>query len=159
MLIKNIWGTLSHDSAPHFCHTGNRPRAHSRIICYTAKMSDTPDSIGVPPPVKTVTEKPVADDVLRQILHELKIINHRERWRTASGFVHTIITFAPMILFLYGMWFAYSSADNIIDQIVDRAVGTFMRKGLPSTNTAPAAVPADWQKIINNLLPPAPANR
>ncbi len=122
-------------------------------------MSDTPNSIGTPPPAKPVTEKPIADDLLRQILHELKIINHRERWRTASGFMHSMITIIPMLVFLYGMWFAYSSADNFIDQIVDRAVGTFMRKGLSASDASSSAPPANWQDLIKNFLPSAPNNR
>jgi hypothetical protein len=67
-------------------------------------------------------EKILTDSqTLEQILVHLERMDRRDRLRTVGGFVRTIISLVPMVIFLASMWYVYKHTDELITKVSQEA--------------------------------------
>jgi hypothetical protein len=75
-------------------------------------------------PVTSKTTMTAAEDMtetLHRILESLERMDRRDRLRTWGGFVRTLLSIIPMVIFLLSTWYLYQNMDEILTKVTKQA--------------------------------------
>ena len=83
-------------------------------------------------------------ETLEQILLHLERMDRRDRLRTIGGFVRTLIAVIPVIIFLWGSWYAYMHYDELLRKVAEESA----KQAAKYTQQQSAGMVEQVQKMI-----------
>ncbi len=72
-------------------------------------------------PKATVTAAEDMTETLHRILENLERMDKRDRLRTWGGFVRSLLSIIPLVIFLASTWYLYRNMDEILTKITKQA--------------------------------------
>ena len=70
----------------------------------------------MPKPASTAPS--AADEKLDQVLYYLQRMDRRDKWRTIGGFFRTLISFIPVVVLLWSVWYVVEHGSELMTMII-----------------------------------------
>ena len=87
----------------------------------TSTSTELPQGEGITEVPQQLSHQELVEERLDLIVHYLHTADRRERLRTITGTIRSVISIVPFILFLGSLWYVYAHGQDLMTQITAEA--------------------------------------